>query len=89
MGRLLIGLVVLVGIAAAVAYAFRGEIALSLMQSVVEKNMANNAINELPDLAHGHGLLRRRPAVRRQQAEQLEKRIMSQRFDKEGAPPRL
>jgi ribonuclease Z len=52
MKRLLIGLVVIAGVAAAVAYVFRGEIALSLMQSVVEKNMANNAINELPDGLH-------------------------------------
>ena len=52
MRRLFIGLVVVIGIAAAVGYAFRGQIALALMQSVVEKNMANNAISELPDGLH-------------------------------------
>lgn len=52
MRRLLIGLVVVVGVAVAGAYAFRGEIALALMQSVVEKNMAGDAIADLPDGLH-------------------------------------
>lgn len=52
MRRLLLGVVVIVGIAAAGVYAFRGEIALALMQSVVEKNMAGDAIAELPDGLH-------------------------------------
>jgi ribonuclease Z len=52
MRRLLLGLVVVAGIAAAGAYAFRGEIALALMQSVVEKNMAGDALGDLPDGLH-------------------------------------
>lgn len=52
MRRLLIGLAVVVGIAAAGAYAFRGEIALKLMQGVVEKNMASDALGALPDGLH-------------------------------------
>ena len=52
MRRFVIGLVA-VGILAGVgAYAFRGELALALMQRTLERNMSADALAELPDGLH-------------------------------------
>lgn len=52
MKRILLAIVVIAAIAAGVAYAFRGEIALELVRRGVERNMTADAIAELPDGLH-------------------------------------
>lgn len=52
MRRIFLGLLAVVAIAAGIAYAFRGDIALALMPRVLERNMAANALAELPDGLH-------------------------------------
>ncbi len=52
MRRMLLVLAVIAAVAAGAAYAFRGEIALALMQRVIEQNMTGDAIAALPDGLH-------------------------------------
>jgi ribonuclease Z len=52
MRRFLLGLLLLAAVAGGAAYVFRGEIALALMQRVLERNMATDAIAALPDGLH-------------------------------------
>ena len=50
--RLIFGLLAVIAAGLGAAYAFRGEIALALMQRVVEQNMAADAVAALPDGLH-------------------------------------
>lgn len=50
--NLVLGLIVLIGIAAAVAYAFRGQIAVALMERQLKITLSGDAIAELPDGLH-------------------------------------
>lgn len=52
MRRLALGVLAIVVVAAAVGYAFRGPIALALMERTLEQNMAGNPIADLPDGLH-------------------------------------
>lgn len=52
MKRVLLALATTAIVAAGAGYLFRGEIALALMQRTVERNMATNAMAELPDGLH-------------------------------------
>lgn len=52
LGKLLLGLMVLVGLAVGVLYAFQGRIAVALMEGVVERNMAADPIRSLSDGLH-------------------------------------
>jgi ribonuclease Z len=52
MRRFFIGLIAIAALAGGGAYVFRGEIAVALMQRVLERNMATNAVAELPDGLH-------------------------------------
>ena len=50
--RWIIALVAILGLVAGGAYAFRGDIALALMERVLERNMASDAVAALPDGLH-------------------------------------
>lgn len=50
--NLVLGLLVLLGIAAAVAYAFRGQIAMSLVERQLKQNLTGDPIAALPDGLH-------------------------------------
>jgi ribonuclease Z len=52
MRRILLALLALAVVAGGVAYVFRGEIALALMQRTLERNMATDALAALPDGLH-------------------------------------
>jgi ribonuclease Z len=52
MKRIFLGLLLLAVVAGSAAYVFRGEIALALMQRVLERNMATDAVAALPDGLH-------------------------------------
>lgn len=50
--RWIIALVAILGLVAGGAYAFRGDIALALMERVLDRNMASDGIDVLPDGLH-------------------------------------
>jgi ribonuclease Z len=52
MRRFFLGLVVLAALAGGVAYVFRGDIALALMQRTLDRNMGVDAVAALPDGLH-------------------------------------
>jgi len=52
LGKLLLGLLVIAGVAVGALYAFQGRIAVALMAGVVERNMAADPIGALEDGLH-------------------------------------
>ncbi len=52
MRRFVVGLLLIALLAGGAAYVFRGDLALVLMQRTLERNMATDAISELPDGLH-------------------------------------
>jgi ribonuclease Z len=52
MRRIFIGLIAIAALAGAAAYIFRGELALAVMQRVIDRNMSTDAVAALPDGLH-------------------------------------